>query len=247
MSEGPVAKSKQISAKLQALRRKNLEGVGLDRDKHRAPYFEEDPRDEYYETKAVVAQDAALNRSALGNVVTIDKDDIQYELDQKSKTEKWTYDNWKLNTYKPGSDPVRLKFYEKIDPSYFQEREEEIERNLDFWGRIAKLCLNGPQSEEDVLLIYGLVNRRVPWPDWKACFPEDFSPPRLWTYGSQITQGYWNPKKTIVTPPVPLIPNPSLEAGKSPFYPFAADSSTVNPAASVSMRNFYSRIGQAPA
>lgn len=203
---GPVAKSKAIASKIDTLRQKHTQGVGLTDDKHLARYYEEDSRDDYYEAKKHVA--STPNHEGLGTTVPVTDRDIQYLLDQRTKEEKITFDNWKLSTYKPGSDPVRTKFYAKVDPGYFQEREGQIDKDLDILEKLALISLNAPQNEEDLVLLYGISNGRIPVPDWRLHFPNDVDG-LAQAFGQlgvskQLEQGYFNPKRYVKqhSPPV---------------------------------------------
>jgi hypothetical protein len=196
-----VEKSKEINSRLKGLRKQGLQGVKIPGEGHLATYYKEDPRDDYYETKKAVVEDS--DHLGLGTDVPVTAKDLQYLQDQKTKEEKFLYDSWKFDTFKPGSDPVKLKYYEKLDPSFFKDREDEIDKVLDFVLKLAMIVLHGPRDEEDVMMIYGLTTGRIPIPDWRAVFPEDRS-----MFGTtegfgasglladnQIKRGYWNPSK----------------------------------------------------
>lgn len=225
MPDRPVAASKAIAGKIDTLRQKHTQGVGLTLDKHLAQYYEEDPRDDYYEAKKHVTGTAG--HEGLGNTVPVTDRDIQYLLDQRTKEEKYRYDDWKLSTYQPGSDPVRTKFYEKVDPGYFQDREGEIENDLGIIEKLALISLNAPQNEDDLVLLYGISNGRIPVPDWRKHFPDMVVPAPLAQLGvaAYLTQGYFNPKRYVeqYTParPAPLYtPTPlNLNARKAPPVP----------------------------
>lgn len=218
----PVARGKQIAGKLESTRRRFQQGTtltganspagaiaagnnvnvvagpnNLDMDMHPAKYFEEDPRDSYMEVKSAVAQKVAAGSSNLGTQVPVTRSDIDYIMDQRTKEEKLVFDQWKYSTYKPGSDPVRLRYFEKIDPSFFKDREEEIKKDLDVIRKLAKLSLKGPENEEDVLLLYGIRMGKIKVPNWKAHFPfEWFTLMRdVDLTETGLHQGYWNPRK----------------------------------------------------
>lgn len=194
----PVEKSKDIHKKLESIRRTALQGTPTV-DGRIAPYFKEDPRDEYYATKGEIVGDR--NRYLnLGTEVPITSKDIQYIQDQKTKKEKLLYDKWKWTTFQPGSDPVRLKYFEKIDPDWFAEREEQIDSTLDMTEKLALLSLHGPQNEDDIITLYGISTGKVPVPDWKLVYPAS----RTASNSATITQGYFNPKKYINSQPSPI-------------------------------------------
>lgn len=196
----PTEKSKEIHARLQGLRKTALHGTPAV-DGRAAPYFEEDPRDEYFETKKQIV--AAPQLFKLGTEVPITSKDIQYIQDQKTKQEKLLFDKWKWGTFRPGSDPQRIEYYEKIDPSWFEEREAEIDKILAFTEKLALLVLNGPQDEDDVILLYGLSTGKIPIPDWKSVYPVATNADD----GATITQGYFNPTRYVDSIPQSHVPN----------------------------------------
>jgi hypothetical protein len=198
---GPVAESKRIAGKVEGLRKKYQQGIplaGTAVDKHLARYYEEDPRDDYYEAKADVTRRVKIGENSipgkLGTEVPVTDRDIDYLLDQRTKEEKYNFDEWKYRLYNPGSDPVKLKYFEKIDPSFFKDREKEIDHDLDLTGRLAKLSLNGVQNEEDVILIYGMGMGKVRPPNWKSHFPYEWTVEETTPHAS-VKQGFWNPRR----------------------------------------------------
>lgn len=199
MASGPVAKSKAIASGIQEKRKKHTQGVGLTEDKHLATYYEEDPRDDFYEAKRHVTR-SGVDHEGLGTNVPVTPADIQYFMDKRTLEEKHTFDDWKLSTYHPGSDPVRTKFYKKVDPSYFEQREGHIDKDLDILEKLALISLNGPRNEEDLLLLYGISNGRIPVPDWRLHFPSETfpaPPSRRLGFTERLTQGYFNPKRYV--------------------------------------------------
>ena len=201
MSGSPVEESKQIDNKLKSLRKKGQTGVAITRDTVPGTYFEEDPRDDYYEIKQQLAQDP----SGFGTTVPVTEKDIKYLQDQKTKEEKFLFDSWKWQTFQPGSDPARIRYYEKIDPQFFADREAEIDKTLDFIQQLGLVVLHGPRSEEDVVLLYGLSSGKVPIPDWKALFPNDFFGQQSLIQRAQpLQQGYWNPNRYVPKDTAPV-------------------------------------------
>lgn len=200
---GPVAQSKKIAGRVEGLRKQHQQGVRLNDDPavngdlHPARYFEEDPRDDYYEAKKAVTsavQGNAPSALKLGTDVPVTDRDIDYLLDQRTKEEKYNFDKWKYTTYQPGSDPIRIKYFEKIDPGFFKERESQIDHDLDLVKRLALLSLNGVQSEDDVILMYGINMGKVAVPNWKVHFPLEAVGDDIDLRGS-VTQGFFNPRR----------------------------------------------------
>lgn len=196
----PTEKSKEIHARLQGLRKTALRGTPAV-DGRAAPYFEEDPRDEYFETKKQIVADN--NYFNLGTEVPITSKDIQYIQDQKTKEEKLLFDKWKWQTFQPGSDPQRIEYFEKIDPSWFAEREAEIDKILAFTEKLALLVLNGPQDEDDVILLYGISTGKIPIPNWKAVYQTRTTD----VDDATIVQGYFNPTRYVSSDPQSHVPS----------------------------------------
>ncbi len=211
---GPVAESKKIGKKLDAMRAKHLQGTTIPGVPQPAPYFEEDPRDRYMEARKVVAKDIADKSGIgyeLGTELPVGEKEIKYLLDQELKTEKKNFSAWKYKTYKPGSDPVKLKFYQAIDPSFFKEREAQMEKDFEVIQKLALISLNGVQSEEDLMLLYGINMGKIPIPNWKVHMPfEHGITTGDWVNAADsaaITQGYFNPKRYSITYTIALNPD----------------------------------------
>lgn len=199
---GPAAQSKKIGKKLDAMRAKHLQGTTIPGVPQPAPYFEEDPRDRYMGARRLLTEEMRTNgnNSTLGQFGTelpVGDKEIKYLLDQELKEEKRNFAAWKYQTYKPGSDPVRLKYYEKIDPAFFKEREAQIEKDMEIIRRLAILSLNGVENEEDLMLLYGINMGKIPIPDWKVYLPYEHGRTDVGPLypGESISQGFWNPKR----------------------------------------------------
>lgn len=202
---GPVSESKKIAKKLDRLEDKWQQGTSLSENGtdgypvQPAKYFEKDPRDDRMKMKTVVTNAIKTQGATkLGNNVPVTDRDIDYLLDQRTKEEKIQFDRWKYKAFAPGTDPVKLNYYQKIDPNFFKEREEEIDNILGLVGELAKLVLNGVESEEDVALLYAMSTGKVKEPQWKILFPTEwfYDKNQFGVYTKDnLKQGYWNPKK----------------------------------------------------
>lgn len=202
---GPAAKSKALADNIHAKGEKFTQGTtipGL--AGYPIKYFEKDKRDDYYKTKSAVAEGLRAGNalSRLGTTLPITEKDLDYLQDQKTKEEKKIFDTWKYSTFKPGSDPVRQKYFEKIDPSWYKEREQEIERVFGLIQKLALLSLNSVRTPEDMVLLYGLNSGRIPFPDWKVYVPFEFQGQAAMGIEPEfIDQGYWNPRRYVIENP----------------------------------------------
>lgn len=211
---GPAAKSKQLADKIESKADKFRQGTPLPDEAglkgYPVKYFERDPRDEYMETRQALAANPGL-RGRFGTDLPVGEKEIQYLQDQKTKEEKIIFDTWKYKTFQPGSDPVRQKYFEKIDPSWYKEREQEIERVFAQIEKLALIALHSVRTPEDMVLLYGINSGRIPIPRWQDYMPgEAFG--RVVGAGDvrpeYITQGYWNPRRAMIThQPSTGIPN----------------------------------------
>lgn len=200
---GPAAKSKQLADKIESKADKFRQGTPLPDEAglkgYPVKYFERDPRDEYMETRKALAANPGL-RGRFGTDLPVGEKEIQYLQDQKTKEEKIIFDTWKYKTFQPGSDPVRQKYFEKIDPSWYKEREQEIERVFAQIEKLALIALHSVRTPEDMVLLYGINTGKIPIPDWQDYMPgENFGRVGRTTGPEYITQGYWNPRKYIIT------------------------------------------------
>lgn len=211
---GPAAKSKQIADSVEAKADKFRQGTPLPADAgfagYPVKYFEKDPRDEYMQTRIALASNNNL-RNKFGTTLPVTDKEIQYLTDQKTKEEKIIFDTWKYKTFQPGSDPVRQKYFEKIDPTWYKEREQEIERVFGLIEKLALLSLHSVRTPEDMVLVYGLQSGKIPMPKWQDYMPHEAIPVVAQGFGPEyISQGYWNPRKYLINQPVTAIPAAGL-------------------------------------
>ena len=210
---GPVAESKRIAAKLDKKQDQWQQGTSLRLEGEKtdtypvqpARYYERDDRDDRMKMKQIVTKgitDGSMdveNLPMIGNNVPVTDSDIQYLLDQRTKEEKFQFDRWKYQSFKPGTDPVRLQYFQKIDPQFFKEREREIDKDFDLVEKLALLVLNGVESEDDVMLLYAMSTGKVKEPYWKIYFPYSWlaKDGDLTDFGKnkQMRQGYFNPRQ----------------------------------------------------
>lgn len=202
----PVAESKAIAEKQQTIeeefRQEPIAKTNAGQHLPPAKYFEKDPRDEYYETKKLLTK--AIGDEALvgfGNQLPVTDADIKYLIDQKTKQDLWTYDKWFYETFKPGSDPNKLRLYREMNPQWFQRRETEIKREIEIAKKLAKLGMRGPRTEEEIQIMYALDTGRIEAPDLDRLFPELMNKRNkdiIETNKRSVTQGYWNPRRYTI-------------------------------------------------
>lgn len=220
MSSHPAAEGKRIKNRLNQLQDQFTPGTQGVPNQVAAQYYERDPRDDYVEAKREIAR---APEKGFGTVVPVTEKDIEYVLDQRSKEEKLQFDRWKYSTFLPGSDPLLLKYYRKVDPDFFSSREAEIDKICNIIRRLAKLVLHGPENEEDLVLIYGLQSGQVGIPNWKALFPANFVGDKsVLATATPLQQGFFNPRKIRKTP----APAYDLTNGQALTFPTAAANNT---------------------
>lgn len=212
---GPAKKGKALASRLSKLERENETGTVLpvgdagDRNYTQpAKYFEADDRDDYYETKARITEDD--QKLKLGTTVQITEEDIKYIQDQKTKEELKLYDEWFQNTYIMGSDPNKIALGRRMNPDWFKRREENIKREVSITGKLAKLSLRGPRSQEDLEVLYALQSGRIAAPDLDYLFPQKSKNKiNALTQANNraLIQGYFNPRK-YSTQYGPVTPTP---------------------------------------
>lgn len=219
---GPETAGKELANRLGRLEDEHATGVIQTpmQDVYVAParYYEKDPRDDYYEAKSRVTEDAKSAVSKFGTQVLVTDADIKYLQDQRTKEELYTFDKWFYQVFKPGADPNKLKLAKEIYPDWFARREQEIDRQIDIATKLALMGLRGPRNQTELELMYAIDSGRVEPPNLDMLFPEKVAAmgqnQRTALERKAITSGYWNPRKFTVSR---NIARRNLAADKQPF------------------------------
>ncbi len=163
-----------------------------------AKYFEADPYDSYAQAKQNVTNRSTAGNPLLGNKIEVTEKDLKWLLGQETKTELVNFEKWFYTTLKPGSDPNKLKLARDLYPAFFERRAEEIRRQVDICKKLARIGLRGPQSEEEIKILYLLDQGRITPPNLDLLFPSKAKAVVNIAAENKlrgIDQGYWNPRK----------------------------------------------------
>jgi hypothetical protein len=90
-------------------------------------------------------------------------EDVAYLKRKRDDEEMVGYEAWKELKYNL-NDPATRAWYEKVCPSYFQQRESLLEQQIDLASRYAKIRLRGPKTEDDFKLNYFIETGRISLP-----------------------------------------------------------------------------------
>lgn len=119
-----------------------------------------DPYDKIWDTKQGLVQSRVVDAS---RPLPFTDEDLLY-LQQKAAAEEYAaYQTWGANRYKI-DDPATRDWYSKVCPSYFEQREQLIDDQIDTMANYAKIRLRGPRSEDDLKLEYLIETGRVDLP-----------------------------------------------------------------------------------
>jgi hypothetical protein len=82
---------------------------------------------------------------------------LNYYEDKKKALEYAQFEKWIQNTYDL-SDPNHVRLLQEVHPEYFKIREDYITSQLELVKRFELVKLRGPQSREDLIFVYMLLN-----------------------------------------------------------------------------------------
>lgn len=119
-----------------------------------------DPYDKIWDTKQGLMKSGDVSAS---RPLPFTEEDILY-LQQKAAAEDYaTYQTWGAERYDLG-DPATRDWYSKVCPSYFEQREQLIDDQIDTMANYAKIRLRGARSEDELKLEYMIETGRVDLP-----------------------------------------------------------------------------------
>lgn len=92
------------------------------------------------------------------------EEEIDYLRRKRDAEEYAAFQSW-LGTKFPITDPANRDLLKKIVPEYFSVRAANLREQINLSARYANLRLVGPETEDDLLLIYEVETGRVKLPD----------------------------------------------------------------------------------
>lgn len=131
--------------------------------------FPHDPYDKVWDTKMglVTGPDSVVSAK---RPLPFTDEDILY-LEGKAAAEEYSaFQTWEADRYDL-SNPATKDWYAKVNPGYFEQREQLIDDLIETQANYAKIRLRGPRSEEDLKLEYMIETGRVKLPEGPVWAP----------------------------------------------------------------------------
>jgi hypothetical protein len=111
--------------------------------------------------------DPVTGRTPFGTVVATDSD-FQALEDKRKLAEEANFDAWLGENFHKG-DVAARKWLQQTVPDYYAVREKEIDDRAEFAKMVAKVKLRGPQTTEEMVLVYGLSEGKIKLePGWNV-------------------------------------------------------------------------------
>jgi len=107
--------------------------------------------------------DPKTGLSPFGRVYASD-DDFKWLQKKEAAAEAVNYDGW-FNANFNKNDLASRQFAQEINPGFYADRERELMERADTVLRLKKIQLRGPQSKEDLHMLFLLNSGRVALPD----------------------------------------------------------------------------------
>ena len=99
----------------------------------------------------------------LGQVMVTDED-LKWLQKKKSAKERYFFDQWFARLFDM-NDINKLKHAQQLYPEFWKEREEELNRQAEVQKRLALIKMRGPQTMEDMILVYAIHTGKMELPD----------------------------------------------------------------------------------
>lgn len=150
-------------------------------------YPDDKERDTYYEFKQQLAA-----TEPTGRVMASDRD-IQYLMDKKNAQELLLFKQFVEDSI-PRGTPWAKEYFERFMPGWYQSKIDIIQDKLSIVNRFIDITIRGPQSIEDMFLLYQLYTGKITLPtDWSQLIRPDNQ--SVWS--NEFASGLFNPKKWI--------------------------------------------------
>lgn len=184
-----------------------------------------DPYDKIYDIKRGLIQTGAVSSA---RPLPIDSADINYIKNKAAAEELAGYQAWIGNRFRL-DDPATNYWFQGVAPSYYDQKAETIDSQIDLSSAYAKIRLRGPQNEDDLKLQWMISTGRLklpkgaPWDPLENELREagvaandniDRIQTQIATRNKRIYEaGLFSPIKAITPQPAKNSPNNKMPAG----------------------------------
>lgn len=153
-------------------------------DRYPAKYFHQrDNNDKMrmLHDAAQLAEDINIERPSFDN------DLKRIIVDRQREAELFNFDKWIQASFDT-SNPVTLRLLNELHPGFMDIRRQEIERQYELAKKIELLNLTGPQSQDDLILLFQLNAGQITAPDLQIKTGKE---------GTDVSRGYFNFRKWV--------------------------------------------------
>ena len=181
--------------------------AGTDLNATQAAYYEKHPTypdytypDDYEEDTRIRAKAALANRTRgggreetyLGEAYLTDRDVDWY----MNKLDAQQMVNFKLfvENSVPRGTPWAKDYFEKFVPGWYQSKIDIVNEKLDIVQRFIEMTIQGPQSIEDMFLLYQLYHGEIELP---TNFQQLIHPDSQQVFEDDYVTGFLNPKRWV--------------------------------------------------
>jgi hypothetical protein len=154
-----------------------------------AQYVTPDPRDDLYKMKATIAR--GENRRW-----DVSDEEAAYVLDKQKGLEAHKFDKFFWDAYEPNTkDPAKQRVLREIYPAFWDRRLKKMEEIAKVQLQVARIKMLGPQSEEDLQLLYAIHSGLIEIPESPLHKLDDQTPLKD---RQNFSRGMFNPIKHII-------------------------------------------------
>jgi hypothetical protein len=89
-------------------------------------------------------------------VISIDQQDLDALEDKAFAMKQFQFDDWIGKTFGPTSNPAMMDYLHRIYPEYEERQVKAVETWHNFQSRLQQIQIRGPQSADDLYVIYKL-------------------------------------------------------------------------------------------
>lgn len=97
-------------------------------------------------------------------VVSVDKEDVEYQLRQRAQVENADFDRWVLQKYDL-SNPGDRMVAQRVIPELFDRQKETLAYQTELQNKYAKLRIDGPKSDDDLKFEWLVESGRLQLPE----------------------------------------------------------------------------------
>lgn len=139
------------------------------------------------------AKDQLVEGTGANYTYQLGPKDVQYLLNKKEAQEAVRFKQFVEDSI-PRGTPWAKDFFEKIMPGWYQSKIDVVNEKLDIIQRLISITIHGPQSIDDMALLYQIYTGRIEIPQ---NFEQLIKPASQGLSIGQFKSGLFNPKRYV--------------------------------------------------